>query len=134
MLPIMLHKTAESGAVTIAGTPAADELCVFRLSRKASDGGDTLNVDARMIGVTSKVRESIMAVDDGYTVVLMHFDGVDGSTDFIDESGKAWTNNNSDCEIDTARSKFGASSLLNGKRCPEWIYHHRRPRRLFFWF
>ncbi len=50
----ILHITAESGAVTIAGTPAADELCVFRLSRKASDGSDTLNVDARMIGVRVK--------------------------------------------------------------------------------
>jgi hypothetical protein len=55
-----------------------------------------------------------MAVDDGYTVVLMHFDGVDGSTDFVDESGKAWSNNNSDCEIDTAQKKYGQSSLLNG--------------------
>lgn len=54
-----------------------------------------------------------MAVDDAYTVVLMHFDGVDASTDFIDESGKAWSNNNSDCELDTADKKFGVSSLKN---------------------
>ena len=50
----LLHKSAESGAVTILGTPAADELCVMRLSRVATDGNDTLSVDARFIGMKVK--------------------------------------------------------------------------------
>lgn len=54
----ILHVTDESGAVTIAGTPAAGELVVFRLSRKASDGSDTLTVDARLIGVLIKYGRS----------------------------------------------------------------------------
>ena len=47
----IMHITGESTAVTIAGTPAPGNLCVLRLSRKASDGGDTLNVDAKLIGL-----------------------------------------------------------------------------------
>jgi hypothetical protein len=38
-------------------------------------------------------RERIMAVDDSYTVALLHMDGADASTTFTDESGKTWTAN-----------------------------------------
>lgn len=45
---------------------------------------------------------------------LLHFDGADGSTTFIDETGKVWTANG-DAQIDTAQSKFGgASGLFDG--------------------
>jgi len=48
-----IYTSDESAAVTIAGTPAAGELVVFRLLRKADDGtNDTLAVDARLIGLT----------------------------------------------------------------------------------
>lgn len=50
----LLHISAESTAVTIAGTPAASELAVFRLSRVATDLNDTLSVDARFIGLKIK--------------------------------------------------------------------------------
>ncbi len=40
-----------SSAVTIAGSPAAGNPVIFRLSRKATAGGDTLAVDARVLGV-----------------------------------------------------------------------------------
>jgi hypothetical protein len=50
----LLHVSAESNAVTIAGTPAASEMAVFRLSRVATDINDTLSVDARMIGLKIK--------------------------------------------------------------------------------
>ena len=50
----LLHISAESAAVTIAGTPAASEMAVFRLSRVASDGNDTLSVDARFLGLEIK--------------------------------------------------------------------------------
>ncbi|MBU2702258.1 hypothetical protein Ga0466249_003385 [Sporomusaceae bacterium BoRhaA] len=50
-----------------------------------------------------------MAVDDKYTVSLLHFDG--GITD---ESGKVWTANNGTA-VSTAKSEFGESSLyFNG--------------------
>jgi len=55
-----------------------------------------------------------MAVDDSYTKSLLHFDGVDASTTFTDESGKTWTHYG-DAQIDTAQSVFGgASGLLDG--------------------
>jgi len=46
-----LHVTAESGAVTIAGSPAAGELCYFNISRLADDGTDTAAEDAKLIGI-----------------------------------------------------------------------------------
>lgn len=45
------HTTAESGAVTIAGTPAAGELVLFEISRVTGNGSDTLGVDARLMGI-----------------------------------------------------------------------------------
>jgi hypothetical protein len=43
--------SAESGAVTIAGTPAAGELSYFQLFRDANAGGDTFSADARVLGI-----------------------------------------------------------------------------------
>ena len=42
---------AESGAVTIDGTPADDDLCFFRVFRDVSDGNDTAAEDARLLGI-----------------------------------------------------------------------------------
>jgi len=44
-----LDVTAESGAVTIAGSPGDDEYVFFQITRDVSD--DTLNADARLLGV-----------------------------------------------------------------------------------
>lgn len=52
-----------------------------------------------------------MAVDDEYTKALLHFDGTDGSSTIIDESGKTWTRSG-DGQLDTAQYKFSPSSLL----------------------
>ena len=46
-----LMVTAESGAVTIAGTPAVGDLCFFRIFRDVSDSNDDMAEDARLIGV-----------------------------------------------------------------------------------
>ena len=43
--------TAESGAVTIGGTPADDDLTYFRVFRDVSDSNDTMAGDARLHGV-----------------------------------------------------------------------------------
>jgi hypothetical protein len=42
---------AESGAVTIAGTPADNDLCYFRIGRDISDGNDDMAGDARLHGI-----------------------------------------------------------------------------------
>jgi len=43
--------TAESGAVTIAGTPADDDIIFFRFFRDVSDGNDDMAGDARLLGI-----------------------------------------------------------------------------------
>ena len=47
-----LYTTAESSAITIAGTPAAEDMVFFRVFREPSNGSDTMAVDARLHGVT----------------------------------------------------------------------------------
>ena len=42
--------SAESGAVTIAGSPAAGDMTFFRIFRDVSDSNDTAAEDARLIG------------------------------------------------------------------------------------
>lgn len=46
-----LHRSAESSDISIQGTPAANDTVFFRILRFASDGSDTLNADARLIGI-----------------------------------------------------------------------------------
>ena len=46
-----LMVTAESSAITIAGTPAVGDLCFFRVYRDVSDANDDMAEDARLIGV-----------------------------------------------------------------------------------
>ena len=43
--------TSESSAVTIAGTPAAGDLCFFRVFRDVSDANDDMTEDARLLGL-----------------------------------------------------------------------------------
>lgn len=42
----------ESSAITIAGTPAANDLIMFQIARVPSDGSDTMAIDARLHGIT----------------------------------------------------------------------------------
>lgn len=68
-----------------------------------------------------------MAVDDVYSVALLHCDGADGSTTFTDESGKTWSPQGN-AQIDTAQSVFGGASalfdgtgdFLSGDDSPDW--------------
>jgi len=45
------YVSAESGAVTIAGTPADDDMCFFRVFRDIDDGNDDMTQDMRLIGI-----------------------------------------------------------------------------------
>lgn len=45
------HTTVESNAITIGGTPQAGDLVHFRIKRVPANAGDTLGVDARLIGL-----------------------------------------------------------------------------------
>lgn len=53
-----LYVSPETSAITIAGTPAAEDVVYFRVYRKAADGSDTLAVDARLIGVVLYITTS----------------------------------------------------------------------------
>ena len=46
-----LFVTSATSAVTIAGTPAAEDLVIFRVYRDVSDANDTMAIDARLHGV-----------------------------------------------------------------------------------
>lgn len=46
-----LYVSPETSAITVAGTPAAEDVVFFRVSRKAADGSDTLAIDARLHSV-----------------------------------------------------------------------------------
>ncbi len=64
--------------------------------------------------VASRLRSSATPGGDPFfesVVSLVHFDGVDGSTSFVDTKGIAW-NAAGNAQIDTAQSKFGGSSFL----------------------
>jgi hypothetical protein len=46
-----MHVSSETGAVTIGGTPAADDVCFFQIYRDPADGSDTLTGDAKLLGI-----------------------------------------------------------------------------------
>jgi hypothetical protein len=46
-----LYRSSETGAVTIAGSPAENDVVVFQVYRDATSGSDTMTVDARLHGV-----------------------------------------------------------------------------------
>lgn len=46
-----VHVGPTSAAITIAGTPAVGDIVFFQIKRNVSDGSDTLNADARLLGV-----------------------------------------------------------------------------------
>jgi microcystin-dependent protein len=48
----MLYITAETPAMTIGGTPAAEDWVVFQVKRVPADASDTMAIDARLHGVT----------------------------------------------------------------------------------
>jgi hypothetical protein len=47
-----IYVTSATAAITIAGTPAAEDWVVFQVKRVPSDGSDTMAIDARLHGVT----------------------------------------------------------------------------------
>ena len=46
-----VQMSAVSSAMTIAGSPADDDICFFQLYRDAADGSDTFTGDARVLGI-----------------------------------------------------------------------------------
>jgi len=57
-----LMVTAATSAVTIAGSPASEDWCVFQIYRDANAGGDTCAADAKLIGIT--INYTLASLDD----------------------------------------------------------------------
>jgi hypothetical protein len=47
-----VYISSETPAITIGGSPAAQDLVVFQIYRSPSDGNDTMAIDARLHGIT----------------------------------------------------------------------------------
>lgn len=61
------------------------------------------------LGITDAFGEGL----DEYTVLLLHFNGEDGSTNFVDSSyGNHIVTANGNVQFDTAQSKFGSASCV----------------------
>ena len=54
--------TAETSAMTVAGSPGAEEYVAFRVYRDADNGSDTMTGDARLMGV--KIHYTVDATND----------------------------------------------------------------------
>jgi hypothetical protein len=53
-----LYTGPESAAITVAGTPAAEDMVFFRLGRVPANGSDTLAIDARLHGIVLYITTS----------------------------------------------------------------------------
>lgn len=53
-----LYRGPESSAITISGTPAAQDVVFFRVARVPANGSDTLAIDARLHGIMLHVTHS----------------------------------------------------------------------------
>lgn len=92
-----LYITAESSAITISGINAkAGDLIFLRVTRLGLTGtSDDLDVAARLhairfnLGETPVEFEPVLDSDFSSVVLLLHGEGSDGSTTFIDDSGSA---------------------------------------------
>ena len=84
----------------------------FDFSKAKSDGADIRFTESDGETLLKFERES--HVSDSYTKLLLHCDGTDGSTTFIDSSGLHSPSANGSAQIDTAQSKFGGASGLFG--------------------
>lgn len=46
------HRTAETAAITIGGTPIEDDRVIFQVQRNPADAADTLTADAKLLGIS----------------------------------------------------------------------------------
>ena len=96
---------------------------------KPADGNSSGSLTERMrilydgnVGIGTTTPQTKLNIHNGNLVlttdtsnnpptILLHMDGADGSTLFLDEGGQGWTAGGN-AQIDTAQSKFGGASAL----------------------
>jgi len=78
-----------------------------------SNSGATFSLKADYLGKHTQQSYTVYPADSESVGAMLHFNGVNGSTSFVDEKGISYTS--SGAVISTAASKFGgASGLFNG--------------------
>lgn len=100
---------------TISTTTDGDSVIIGGATAVGTSGTSVLMIENGTAPSTSPTDAIQIYSKDGsdYTVLMLHFDGSDGSTTMTDSSASAKTcTAEGNAQIDTAQSKFGGSSLL----------------------
>ena len=102
--------TTDGAGVHTFATPIKTWSFDIEQSELVTDGNYQITVYVQNIdGIWSVATQEL----DPYTVLLIHFDGANNSTTFVEETGKSLTRTGSTNVISTANSKFGGSSYYN---------------------
>ena len=92
-------------AITFAPTAAGSKLASLSIVHNATGSPTIVSLDGTGAAVVAAVDQNFSA-----TSLLMHMDGTNGSTAFIDATGKNAITRVGDTQISTAQSKFGGAS------------------------
>lgn len=111
----------EEATHTPSSINAGNENCVIGSGYTGSGGEITGYIDEVRFSDTARYTTSFTPdtapfTNDTNTLLLLHMNGTDASTDFRDDNGKGraqvGVSANGNAQVDTAQSKFGGASLL----------------------
>lgn len=112
-------RTAQTTIISQADASIGPETGTTHTLRLYGEAGTLLRTEIGLTGTsytwTDEQADSGLGTGDpnwATVTSLLHFDGADGSTSIIDETGKIWTATTG--VISTAQSKFGGASLGTG--------------------
>ncbi|MBM3248005.1 MAG: hypothetical protein FJZ10_01070 [Candidatus Omnitrophica bacterium] len=100
---LLLHADGNDGSTSFVDSSSSSHMV-------SSLGASQIDTSEYKFGNASGLF-FMLTGDDDYTKLLLHMNGNDGSTNFIDEKGKAVIVHGN-AQLDTAQKKFGASSGL----------------------
>lgn len=99
-LPAGLSLSISGSSLMLSGTPTTAATSSFTVSVGSTDAQTATSAQSVIVAVLA-------------SSCLLHFDGADGATSFVDETGKAWARfgGAGGAALSTAQAKFGAASL-----------------------
>ncbi len=108
--------TSPSAKFEVYGTAGNNAIANFASSSNTSalyiGANGNIGVGTTNPGAKFDVRGNIIGETDSYTKLLLHMDGTNGSTNFVDSETTPKTVGVSAVSISTAQAKFGPSSYL----------------------